>query len=168
MFTRIIVPLDGSELAEQALPQAEELARLTNAPIHLVRIIDVGNPGQYGAYLALEAAGYAEALERDEAETETYLEAMGRRLADRGHSVAVEHQRGHPAQELVALTRPDDLIVMATHGRGGVGRALLGSVADEVVRHARVPVLLVRASAEQGARPQPAEKPITAVGYEPW
>jgi nucleotide-binding universal stress UspA family protein len=167
MYKRIIVPLDGSELAEQAVPHAEELSQRLGAPLHLVRITDVHNPGQYGAYLALDAAGYTEAVESDEAEAKRYLENLGRALAARGLPVSVEHRHGRPAKELAALAQTGDLVVMATHGRGGLGRAFMGSVADEIVRHSIVPVLLVRTREEQPNQSH-VEQPMVAVGYEPW
>ena len=76
MYTRIVVPLDGSALAEVALPHAEELSRMTGAPLHLVRIVDVVTGRPYGSYLAVEAAGFAEALEVEELEGADYLAAL--------------------------------------------------------------------------------------------
>jgi nucleotide-binding universal stress UspA family protein len=177
MYRRIVVPLDGSPLAEQAVPAAEELSRLTGAPLHVVRITAVVKPGQFGVFTALEAAAYAEVVSTDDAESAAYLDEMRTRLSARGLTVTTELGRGDPARELIALMRPDDVIVMATHGRGGVGRALIGSVADEVVRRSSVPILLVRATGENERRPQPTDKerskhpkhePAAALTYEPW
>jgi nucleotide-binding universal stress UspA family protein len=176
MYRRIVVPLDGSPLAEQAVPAAEELSRLTGAPLHVVRIAAVVKPGQFGVFAALEAAAYADVVSTDDAESAAYLEAMRTRLAERGLTVTTELGRGDPARELIALMRPDDLIVMSTRGRGGIGRALIGSVADEVVRRSSMPILLVRATGENERRPQPAEKepsqppmhePPGILAYEP-
>ena len=71
MYTRVVVPLDGSVLAEVALPHAEELSRMTGAPLHLVRIVDVVTGRPYGSYL-VEAAGFAEAVEVEELEGITW------------------------------------------------------------------------------------------------
>jgi nucleotide-binding universal stress UspA family protein len=145
MYTRIVVPLDGSELAEVALPNANELSRMSGAPLHLVRVVDVMTGRPYGTYLAVEAAGYAEALKVEEIESAAYLASVKERLERAGYAVATELRRGPASHEITQLARTGDVIVMATHGRGGLRRWLLGSVAEEVVRHSPVPVLLVRA-----------------------
>ncbi len=147
MFRRIIVPLDGSELAERALPQAEELSRLTGAPIHLVRVVDVTVLMRYGAFgLAIEYAAIEPALAEERAAAREYLDRMRREVEARGVSVTTELPEGVASRELLGLARPDDLLVMASHGRGGLARWFLGSVAEEVVRRSQAPVLLVRAN----------------------
>ena len=146
MYKRLVVPLDGSELAEAALPRAEELSHLCGAGIHLVRIIDLLSGRPMSAYLAMEAAGFAEATEAAMTESVEYLEEIRRQIADRGYDVTTEVRRGPASSELVQLVQPGDVLVMATHGRGGVSRWLLGSVAEEVARHSPVPVLLIRST----------------------
>ena len=160
MYTRIVVPLDGSELAEVALRHANELSRMSGAPLHLVRVVDVMTGRPYGTYLAVEAAGYAEALKVEELESAAYLAAVKERLERAGYVATTELRRGPASHEITQLARPGDVIVMATHGRGGLRRWLLGSVAEEVVRHAPVPVLLVRAD---GIRSDQAEN-LTTIG----
>lgn len=148
MFQRIVVPLDGSKLAEEALPAAEELARLTHAPMLLLRVVDFTRLEQYGPYgLALEYASVEPVLAAERAEAVRYLEDVQRQLTTKGLSVAFAVRSGPVARELVAATQPGDVVVMASHGRGGLSRWLLGSVAEDVVRHAPVPVMIVRASA---------------------
>ncbi len=167
MFQRIVVPLDGSELAERALPQAEELARLTTAPIHLVRVIDITAPLRYSAYgWAIETAGLESLLDEERASARAYLERIGRDVGARGVAVTTELREGLPARELIETAGSSDLIVMASHGRGGLARWFLGSVAEEVVRRSAAPVLLVRSALEvaadtgdeaaSGAAPAPA------------
>jgi nucleotide-binding universal stress UspA family protein len=73
------------------------------------------------------------------------LEIVATRLRASGLVVRTESRRGHAAREIVAATAPGDLIVMASHGRSGVTRWLMGSVAEDVLRHATVPILLVKA-----------------------
>lgn len=144
MFDRIVVSLDGSEIAERALAPAEELARRLGAPLHLVRIAD---PTwlRFGANeAALEYAALGDAFADEEREGRAYLERTLAALRGRGVDATSELRRGQAARELVALAAPGDLLVMATHGRGGPARWLLGSVAEEVTRHAAGPVLLVR------------------------
>jgi nucleotide-binding universal stress UspA family protein len=122
----IIVPLDGSDLAETILPHAINLAKALGAKLSLVRA-------------TLEDS--ADADERDR------LERVAERV--RGEGVAdvdsvVLH--GDPAAAIVDLTYdyPDALVAMTTHGRSGVGRWLMGSVTDRVVRHAAGPVMVLR------------------------
>ena len=147
MYERIVVPLDGSELAEKALPTAEDLAELTGAPLHLVRVVDLTRLDRYGAYggLAVEYAGF-ELVAGEERQVATeYLERMTAELTGRGRSVTTAIVDGSAPHALVGLTKPSDVVVMASHGRTGLARWFLGSVAEEVVRHATVPVMLVRA-----------------------
>lgn len=160
MYQRIIVPLDGSETAEQVLPKAEELSHLIGAPLHLVRVVEIGNPGMYGTYLPIEGMSYVEMLSSAEAAVREYLEEQHKSLSKRGFKVTFEVRRGDPSNELVEVCQPDDLIVMSTHGRSGVARWVLGSVAERVVRHAPVPVFLVRADnkAERSTEAVPGEQ----------
>ena len=152
MYTRIVVPLDGSDLAAAALPTAEELARLAGVPIHLVRVLDTayfakmsGYP-VYGTFIEVNAL--MESLRNDEAVAAAHLRAVKREIEGRGLTATTALEQGTPAEEIVAATRPGDLVVMSTHGRGGLGRWFLGSVAEEVVRRATVPVMLVRTATQ--------------------
>ena len=147
VYRRIVVPLDGSELAEQALPQAEALAHLTGAPLHLVKVIDPTGQGTLRTVLFhTDALAFQLLLEEERSAARDYLERIERDVRDRQHTVSVEYRQGPAADELLAIMQPGDLLVMATHGRGGLARWFLGSVAEAVVRRASVPVLLVRAS----------------------
>jgi nucleotide-binding universal stress UspA family protein len=153
VYRRIVVPLDGSELAERALPDALQLAELAQAPLHLVRVVDLTRLEQYGAYgLALEYAGLEQVLSDEEKAAKTYLDAQVSRLGAEGGRVTSELRRGFAPREIVAVTHPDDLVVMASHGRSGVSRWLLGSVAEEVVRHAEAPVMVVHVSGKETKR----------------
>lgn len=150
MFSRILVPLDGSDLAARALTPAEELARKVEAPLHLVRVLDtsylarlVGYP-VYGA--AIEMTALQQALEDERVEAEAYLKVAKQDLVDRGFEVTTELLNGSPTREIIAATRPGDLVIMSTHGRGGLSRWFLGSVAEDVVRRSPVPVMLIRAN----------------------
>ncbi len=146
MFDRIVVALDGSELAERALASGEELARRLGVPLHLVRVADTAWL-RFGANeAALEYASLGGELAEEEAQAKGYLEGVGSSLAGEGLTVTTEVRRGFAGRELVAATRPSDLLVMASHGRTGPARLLLGSVAEEVTRHATAPVLLIRAA----------------------
>lgn len=161
MYAHILVPLDGSELAEQVLPHITSLATRFGARVTLLRATTAAQV--IGAQAALAGAlpgggPVADAtplIAAEHAAAATYLAAVADRLRERGVTVAVEQHDGPPAKLIVARARElgADLVAMTTHGRGGLDRLLLGSVADEVVRHATVPVLLVRAR-NDGTRPR--------------
>jgi nucleotide-binding universal stress UspA family protein len=145
MFTRIVVPLDGSPLAETALPEATELARLSGAEIRLVRVIDFTMTEKHGAFgLALEYAPQ-QFFDVELEEAETYLRETADRLRGAGLTVSSEVTRGRVALVLANYCKPGDAVVMASHGRGGLSRWFLGSVAEDLVRKSTVPVMLVRA-----------------------
>jgi nucleotide-binding universal stress UspA family protein len=147
VYRRIIVPLDGSELAEQALPQAEALAHLTGAPLHFARVIDPAGQGTLRTVMFhTDALAFQLLLEEERSAARDYLERIEQDVRDRQHTVTVEYRQGPAADELLAIMQPGDLLVMATHGRGGLARWFLGSVAEAVVRRASVPVLLIRAT----------------------
>lgn len=134
---RILVPLDGSDLAEQALPLATGLARRAGATLLLLRSV------------AWPPVGGAGRLRHGEEQARGYLAEVGQRLTRQGCAVGTS-LRCDPAAEAIlaaAMEQRADLIVMTTHGRGGLGRWAYGSVADRVLRGASVPVLLVRAAA---------------------
>jgi nucleotide-binding universal stress UspA family protein len=136
MLKTILVPLDGSPLAERALPYAATLARRSGADIALVRAVHATSlPGDDSRDAQMELTKQAE---------KHLSEAAGRLGAD---GVTVETHVCHedPVHAILdAAERCEaDLIVMSTHGRGGLGRMLYGSVADRVLRHATIPVLLV-------------------------
>lgn len=140
MYSRIVVPLDGSELAAQALPAAEEMARLNGAPLHLVRVVAFGR---------LEWTGKqgipATVVEQETEAAEDYLKNIRNAIAGRGMTVTTEIRRGNSGHELVDAVHTGDLLVMTSHGRSGAVRWFLGSVAENVIRRSPVPVMLVRA-----------------------
>jgi nucleotide-binding universal stress UspA family protein len=149
IVTRILVPLDGSDTAQEALPLAATLAGELGVPVHLVRVVDddlVRASVVAGAIVAQAYAQKAEALRREAA---AELEAAARTLRDQGLDVSTEVLSGSPATALLDAIAPTDLVVMTTHGRGGIRRWLLGSVADKLVREATAPVLLVRAGTSE-------------------
>lgn len=150
---RVVVPLDGSALAERALPVAAEVAADLGVPVHLVRVIDLDAlraTVQAGIHAA---AAYVRSQEAVQRHAEEYLAEQARELRNQDVMTTAEVLMGSPAVALVDTFRRNDLIVMTTHGRGGVRRWLLGSVADKLVREAAAPVLLVRATALDSIRP---------------
>lgn len=153
MFHQIMVPLDGSELAERALAPALELAQISKATLHLVR---VSEPSASWLGLAvglpptIPATPYPEMLQAESEAITTYLEQQRHSIAERGVHVRVSHLEGYTAASLLDYERDAgiDLVVMCSHGRSGLARFAVGSVADRMVHHGNAPVLLVRAFGE--------------------
>jgi nucleotide-binding universal stress UspA family protein len=141
MFHSILVPLDGSPLAEQAIPAAVSLAKSFSAKLALVRV-PMGNWDLVPeVYPVVDVAQ----LERDRCQS--YLVNWKEKLEAEGQACEIEVLApDQPAQEVCreAHKRGCDLIVMASHGRSGLERMLLGSVAERVVRFAHCHVLTVR------------------------
>ena len=146
IIRQILVPLDGSTLAETALAPAEALAGLFEAELMLVQIVP---PLTAGSLLPVTfAAGYeteAVALQRKQAQD--YLERLGEDLRKRGARVrAIVVVGRNVGEALINLANSEriDLLAIATHGRSGIERMMLGSVADKLIRAAGPPVLVVR------------------------
>jgi nucleotide-binding universal stress UspA family protein len=142
----ILVPLDGSPLAEAALSPASTLAKLFGAELLLVQVVW---PVSAGNLLPVPfPAGYDnEVIGVQRKETEQYLEGVANDLRERGVAAKASVVVGHDvAEALLDLAHPQriDLVVLATHGRGGIQRLMLGSVADKLIRGAGPPVLVVR------------------------
>lgn len=140
MIARILVPLDGSRLAAQALSDAALVATGFGAKILLFRVIDLESAPP-------QADGSTERIHPCD-EAESYLCTVSKELTAQSLEVECHVSAGRPAESIVAYANSQavDLIVMSTHGRGGIGRWVYGSVADKVLRGADVPVLLIRAS----------------------
>ncbi len=139
----IIVGLDGSALAEDALPAALELAGALGATLTLIEVIEPLNVGLLGdsPYIPPEAVDIEGWLR----EAKTYLDDVMQRLRSKGVQVAVETTTGHPSATIARVASENDAaaIVVATHGRTGLARAFMGSVANGVLQRATVPVLVV-------------------------
>lgn len=144
----IFVPLDGSGLAEKALPHAAVLAKRLKLAVQLLRVYTL--PGD--AYVVADgviAQGSAQFREAMQKEAESYLEGKVETLRAEGldHVIGTAME-GDAASEIVDLAAKtaNSLIAMSTHGRSGIGRWLLGSVAEKVLQHSHVPMLLIRAA----------------------
>lgn len=155
----LLVPLDGSSLAESVLPYAKAYARLLSARVHLLEVIDEAiQPSlSLGDILVLAERESASHFERGYGTpTDIIMQNASQYLADRaqhlqaqGLEVTTSVQMGKPAEIIVdAAEQQNAMIVMATHGYSGLKRWALGSVADKVVHAARTPVLLIRSGAE--------------------
>lgn len=143
MATSMLVPLDGSKFAEQALPAALELARRMGARLHLVRAHEFPLVPAYPEGMIAFDPEWDRAVRGEE---EEYLRSVANRCMEAGVSARTDLLDGPAANALAGYAQEMgvDLIVMTTHGRGGISRAWVGSVADALVRRSSVPVLLLR------------------------
>jgi nucleotide-binding universal stress UspA family protein len=144
-LTKVIVPLDGSPLAEKVLPHVVELGTKMPLEVILTRAYALPpaiSPDEYAAY-------GQELFDQLEAEAKDYLEKKSKELSEKGlRNISYVVDLGYGAEEIIALARktPDNFIAMCTHGRSGVKRWVLGSVTDRVLRHSGDPVLIIRAA----------------------
>ena len=150
MYKKILVPLDGSELSEHALGHLKEL--LTSSDDTSVVLLQVVEP-----FTALYAGGPGattvalDAQKRAEADASAYLDKLASRLKRKKLSIETAVITGIPADVILDYISQNnvDLVVMSTHGRSGMSRWFFGSVAEKVIRHTTVPVLV---SPPQGTR----------------
>ena len=148
MYQKILVPLDGSKLAEQVLPYVSLLAGAQQAPIQLLQVFDrvpveLTGPsvGQYTDRLATAFRN----------EATTYLGQIATSLRSTGVEISVAAHEGDTASLIVreAAQQPETLLAMTTHGRSGVGRWILGSMTDKVLHSTTNLMLIVRAKSEE-------------------
>lgn len=165
-YQRILVPLDGSALAEQVLPHVKALLHLDRASslerevrgsthVYLLSVLTTGLGDRTVALLTSYPPGLqlaTTALHHAEVQLRGYLRSVAAALREQGAVVHVAVQRGSPADEILAHAAQveADLIAMTTHGLSGTGRWVYGNVAGKVLQGARSPVLLVRPTSEQG------------------
>jgi nucleotide-binding universal stress UspA family protein len=151
MFKKILVCLDGSRLAEAILPYAIEHAMCFSSELVLFRAISESSaiglaiPGMPG--LPLETGGAGKHFIEDEQAAEDYLKSLTNNLETEGNlKVSYEEVVGVAGPSIVEYCEKNniDLIAIATHGRSGPGRVVLGSVADYVIRNSGIPILLIR------------------------
>ncbi|MGD9519288.1 MAG: universal stress protein [Armatimonadota bacterium] len=143
MYKRILVPLDGSGLAERALQHAVDIARAFDGHLDLVRVVPV-------ATLQVARAGDISDLESEVAEALEYLTGLQGRLSEEGLDVSYRVRQGDVAEEILEEARDchSDIVVMCSHGRSGIARWVYGSIADRVLRYglSSVPAILVISS----------------------
>jgi nucleotide-binding universal stress UspA family protein len=146
MYKEILVPLDGSPLAEAALPDATAVAKAFGGRISVLFVLEP--IGLYPQQSMVLSPMIPPPLSTDEGEESArkYLDQMVRRLTMDGVDARYVLKEGDPASEICDYTEAEkiDLIVMSTHGRSGLKRWVYGSVADRVLREASVPILLIR------------------------
>lgn len=148
MYRKVIVPLDGSELAEEVLPHVVELIRDRESRVYLLSVAAMMR-GTVSPAAELHPGN--EEQQRIKQELEEYLRIVAKRLEPVAADVQVSVRFGRPADEILTFVSDigADLIAMSTHGRSGISRWVFGSVADRVLRAATCPVLLVRAGQPQ-------------------
>jgi nucleotide-binding universal stress UspA family protein len=142
MFKKVLVPLDGSEIAAKVLPKVVELAKSCQSKVTLFHVCYAG----VGAYSGEASPGVIKAAEaREQKFCSTFLANAMKDLQEQGLDADSACEDGVPAREIVAFAQDKgyDLIVMGTHGAGEVAW-YMGGVADRVASHATVPVLLLR------------------------
>jgi nucleotide-binding universal stress UspA family protein len=149
----ILVPLDGSELAEKVLPTVIELASFLKVEAVLVRVlvrVYFGPPDEFLPVFGSNIPNQNELWAQAGAEVSHYLNEKVEHLHAKGlpnvSSVLIEGGAEGAAAAIIDLARKssDNLVIMSTHGRSGIGRWLLGSVTERVVRHSGNPVLVIR------------------------
>lgn len=145
MYTSIVVPLDGTAFGKQALPLALALALRSNAAVHLVHVQE---PTVQGGGVPFADTQLDDDLHREERDKLTVLAAQLRHNTSLQIDAATVDGVAAVALGHYIDTHRCDLVVMMSHGRGGLARAWMGSVADELVRHTSVPLLLVHPGAE--------------------
>jgi nucleotide-binding universal stress UspA family protein len=150
MYDRIVVALDGSELAEQVIPHVQALAAKLGSQVILLRAVTPASE-----YARLSALGPEPAVvtldpvqmaEEERQEAERYLSQVAEQIRASGIGVAIETPEGSADEAIAERASADraELIAMTTHGRSGLGHLVFGSTAESVLRKARCPVLLVR------------------------
>ncbi|MET3496618.1 universal stress protein [Variovorax boronicumulans] len=162
MYQRILVPIDGSSTSGRGLTEAIHLAKLTGGRLRLVHVID-----ELSFALAMDAySGYAgNWLQELRGNATKLLEASRARAAENGVQadvVLIDRFKGAVHEQIVAEAQASDadLIVIGTHGRRGIGRWVMGSSAEHILRMSPVPVLLVRAPDDAKAEHERFKLPI--------
>jgi nucleotide-binding universal stress UspA family protein len=145
---RVMVPLDGSELAARAVPVAASLAKRLDVPVLLVDVIDTTRAvSPLFASGAAYSQGFFDEIQTElRTEAERALAAASESLKESGVEVRSRVLDGSPADALLDLMEPSDVVVLTSHGRSGVRRWLLGSVAEKLVRQGVAPIMLVPAA----------------------
>lgn len=152
MYDPILLTLDGSELAEQAIPHAATVAKATGSRLIVLRVVPpiILQADPAGGEF-IDPGTYQELVDAEMGDAKSYVDGQVDVLRQQGIDSEGVVLLGTPPTAIMeeATERDAKLIVLATHGRSGIARAVLGSVADHLVRHASVPVLLVRAQHDE-------------------
>jgi nucleotide-binding universal stress UspA family protein len=144
MLQHLLVPLDGSPLAEEALEHAKNIVD-PHGKITLVTAVDLPEVPLYGYYPAVSTPDFEAATHEMLPQAKSYLESVAKRIATDDLTIAIEADIGEPAEVItaVAVKYRVEAIVMSTHGRSGLGRWLFGSVTNKVLSAKPCPVYVV-------------------------
>jgi nucleotide-binding universal stress UspA family protein len=141
-FGRILVPVDGSEVAKKAATKALAIAKSTDIEVLALHVLTI--PGIPTLYAYPTEIPYQQLHDLLRREGRSYLEEIEKLGTEMGVNVSTKLVDGHPAEEILKEAKEDDLIVIGSKGRTALDRLLMGSVAENVVRHAPCPVMIVR------------------------
>jgi nucleotide-binding universal stress UspA family protein len=160
MYKRVLIPLDGSEVAEAILPFIFDIAGPLDLEIVLLRVNRPIPPTVVDGTRVIEV----EDMAGRRREAQVYLDGIARELVEKGLRVETRVRRGEPVAEILAGARAEgaDLIAMTTHGRTGPARLLFGSVAEGVLRHSGIPVFLMRHTEREIARRRRREEVVSS------
>jgi nucleotide-binding universal stress UspA family protein len=149
-LSQIIVPLDGSPLAEVALPLAETISARCHVPLVLLRVVEIETIA-FSDPTGMVGANYQALLDGLQQDADSYVAQLASSIRSKGVTVQTATPIGLPAEKIVEYTHahPSSLVVMATHGRTGLAEVVLGSVARRVVLHGDTPTLIVHPSTRQ-------------------
>lgn len=159
MYDRILLPLDGSELAEAIEPHALAMAKKFESEVILLRVVTPASmleaatiPGRVipGTMSPISVEAARTKLEAEMSDGVQYLITVAQRFETEGVSTRTHVTEGEPAKTILAYAKEADvaMICMSTHGRSGLGRTIFGSTADEVLRSSHLPLLLIRPQPE--------------------
>lgn len=156
MYTRILTPLDGSDVSEQVLPYARAFAARMSLPLALLMAIEPEHP-TIGQSLNPELHSHETEAHRA-GHAESYLSSVAARVRGAGINAQITVPRGEPAGAIVgeAARDPGTLIAISSHGRSGFARWWMGSVADKVLHMSENPLLIVRSRSQAAAEPEEA------------
>ena len=155
MFSRILVPLDGSDEAAAALEIAKGIARRFSSSLLLLEMVPttgatLGLASDVASGALTDPQLYQAEVAARESAAEGYIDAVAQELAEQGLDVSYAVGTGNEGAGIVEAARREDvdLIIMATHARGGLGRLVFGSTTDHVIRNAHIPVLAIPPEAQ--------------------
>jgi nucleotide-binding universal stress UspA family protein len=141
VFTNLLIAMDGSEASQRALSQAVDTAKLCNAKLHAIYVVETG------LFTSLPLDNTVEIIYRVlEKEGEAVLERAKKYAAGKGITVITHMKQGHAGSEIIALAEREksDLIIVGSHGKSNTDRLLIGSVSTFVVTHSTVTTMVVR------------------------
>lgn len=167
VYSRVLVPLDGSPFAELVLPEAVALARRMGSAVELLRI----HPYVPLDYQSDADAGAVQLDAREEDDARAYVEDVAARLAAEEPPIlprVIVHRSVPTALAEEAMNGPATLLVMTSHGRTGLRRSFVGSVADGVLRASEVPVLLWRPEPDDAPAPERFEQLLVPLDGSPF